>query len=92
MATLFKASMTTERSISENLEIIKNWARQAQQPAQSPGIMSNIRTVIIISFPMMFVLFLGYLLTQSAQSGPEGYCACPDGGVRSTISRHKLAA
>ncbi len=91
MATNTEPAVAT-RSISENLELIRNWINQTSGPPQNPGIMSTIRSVIFVSSPVLVIGFLGYILSQGVQSGSGDFCICPDGGVRSTISKQRLVA
>lgn len=80
----------TERSISENLEVIRSWMGQSANPARQ-SIMSVMRSVVFIGSPVLVMGFLTYFVTQAAQNGSGDMCSCPDGGVRSSISKQRLA-
>lgn len=81
------------RSISENLEALKSWMTQADSTASlATSVMSHAKTCIFIGTPVLFIGGLGYLLTRAATSGTEAHCVCPDGGVRKTMSKRRMAA
>lgn len=78
-------------SISENLKSMNEWMRQTQAPAERQSILSIVKTSIFVSSPVVIIAFLGYVMSMAASSGREPYCVCPDGGVRSTVSKRRLA-
>lgn len=79
-----------QHSISENLEAIRTWLQQTDVPAQRASIPSIMRSAVFVGSPVLVAGYLGYLLTQSASSSADDHCVCPDGGVRSGISRQRL--
>lgn len=79
-----------EHSISENLEVIRNWLKNVDQN-QRPALMSNVRTIIFVCSPIIVIGFLIYVLASAAQTGAEN-CLCADGGLRKGVSKQRLAA
>lgn len=77
-------------SISENLKAMNDWMSQTQTPPQRQGVLSLVKTSIFVTSPVVIIAVLGYILSMAANSGKEPYCVCPDGGVRSTVSKHRL--
>lgn len=92
MTSTDAATPATMHSISENLEVLRNFIRTADSPPQRPGIMSTARTLLFVASPVLIIGFLGYVLSNAAGSGSEPFCVCPDGGIRSGVSRRRFAA
>lgn len=91
-ATDQPAGIPTQHTITENLEVLRNFLRAGERPPSDPGIMSTIRTCVFVGSPVLILGFLSYILCKAAGSSSEPYCVCPDGGVRSNVSRRRMAA